>query len=327
MIISRRGLAASGAALLAAPAILRPARAQGTLEFVAGGLGGGWYTMATGCSQLVQEANPGISLRVVPGGGLGNPTRIQNGVSQIGFGLDFLVSSAIKGETPYQAKHDKVTHFGVGYSPTEHNLMRAVGTGPSDLKGLLTNPALRIGCPQRSSSDTLALEYVLAFYGTSLDKIRSTGRVVSGSYNDIAAAYGDGQVDVMYVALAKPAAMIQEVGRGRRQTALMGFPQDLRDHMTQKYGFSQGIIQAGTYQGMHDADVPVTTMDTVIMAANSVPDDTAYRFVRTLIAAKDRLGTIHPSMAAFTPAVGCKYPGAPLHPGAAKAFAEAGCTA
>jgi TRAP-type uncharacterized transport system substrate-binding protein len=31
-------------------------------------------------------------------------------------------------------------------------------------------------------------------------------------------------------------------------------------------------------------------------------------------------------MAAFDPAVACKYPGAPLHPGARRAYAEAGCT-
>jgi TRAP-type uncharacterized transport system substrate-binding protein len=48
--------------------------------------------------------------------------------------------------------------------------------------------------------------------------------------------------------------------------------------------------------------------------------------LRTIIQNKDKLPAIHPSMAAFNPAVACKYPGAPLHPGARRAFAEAGCT-
>ena len=106
----------------------------------------------------------------------------------------------------------------------------------------------------------------------------------------------------------------------------MEFPQALRDALTSKYGLSQGIIPAGTYPGMQSADVQVTTMDTVLLAAVSLPDDTVYRIVKSLIAAKPRLGAIHPSMAAFDPAKGCKYPGAPLHPGARRAFAEAGCT-
>lgn len=328
MSIMRRGFVAGTAGLLAAPAIQRPAAAQGTLEWVAGALGGGWYTIATGMSQIVTEANPSIRISVVPGGGLANPTRVQNGVSQLGFGLDFLVSSAIKGEAPYREKHDKVMHCGVGWSPTEHHFIRRTDTGPTDMKSILTMPGLRIGTPQISSSDTLTLIKILAFYGTSFDKIReSGGRVVFGSYNDLAAAFGDNQVDYVYVTLAIPAAMITEMSRGRRQLALVDFPQDLRDHLTQTSGYSQGTIPAGTYPGVQTGPVPVTLMDTVLLAANSVPEPTVYAIVKTLIANKARLPAIHPSVAAFNPAKGCHYPGAPIHPGAKRAFAEVGCVA
>jgi TRAP transporter TAXI family solute receptor len=325
MIITRRNTLAAGAAL--AMPFVRPVQAQATLEWVAGALGGGWYTMATGMSQIVQEANPNITLRVVPGGGVANPTRVHNGVSQLGFGLDFLVASATKGEEPYREPHTRMAHCGVGWSPTEHHMLRRTDGGPTDMKAILAQPNLRIGCPQTSSSDTLVLAKILALSGSSFDKIRQGGgRVLHGSYNDIAAAYGDNQVDYLYVALARPAAMIIEIGRGRRTAALVEFPQDLRDTLTKNFGLSQGVIPASTYPGMQTADVQVTTMDTVLMAATSVPEDTVYRIVKSLIAAKPRLGSIHPSMAAFEPAKGCKYPGAPLHPGAARAFAEAGCT-
>lgn len=329
MTITRRTTFAASA-VLAMPSIapfIRPAQAQATLEWVAGSLGGGWYTMATGAAQIVQEANPDITLRVVPGGGVANPTRVQNGVSQLGFGLDFLVASAIKGEEPYREPHTRLAHCGVGWSPTEHHMLRRTDAGPTDMKAILTMPNLRIGTPQTSSSDTLVLAKILAEYGSSFEAIRRAGgRVLHGSYNDIAAAYGDNQVDYLYVALARPAAMIMEIGRGRRAGTLVEFPQALRDALTSKYGLSQGIIPAGTYPGMQSADVQVTTMDTVLLAAVSLPDDTVYRIVKSLIAAKPRLGAIHPSMAAFDPAKGCKYPGAPLHPGARRAFAEAGCT-
>jgi TRAP transporter TAXI family solute receptor len=326
MTISRRALAAGSAALLAAP-FVRPARAQAPLEWVAGALGGGWYTMATGCAQIVQEANPGITIRVVPGGGVANPTRVHNGVSQLGFGLDFLVADAYKGQEPYREPHTRMAHCGVGWSPTEHHMLRRADGGPTDMRAILTQPNLRIGCPQTSSSDTLVLAKILALYGSSFEAIRrGGGRVVHGSYSDIAAAYGDNQVDYLYVALARPAAMVMEIARGRRPARLVAFPQELRDQLSANHGLSQGVIPAGTYPGMQDGDVPVTTMDTVLMAGTAVPEETVYRIIRTLIAAKPRLGSIHPSMAAFDPARGCRYPGAPLHPGARRAFAEAGCT-
>lgn len=326
MIISRRALGAGSVGLLAAP-FIRPASAQAPLEWVAGALGGGWYTMTTGCAQIVQEANPGITIRVVPGGGVANPTRVHNGVSQLGMGLDFLVADAYKGQDPYREPHTRMAHAGVGWSPTEHHMLRRTDGGPTDMKSILTMPNLRIGCPQTSSSDTLVLAKILAQYGTSFDKIRQGGgRVVHGSYTDIATAYGDNQVDYLYVALAKPAAMVMEVARGRRTARLVDFPQDLRDALTREHGLSQGVIPAGTYAGMQDGDVPVTTMDTVVCVGTAVPEETVYRIVKTLIAAKPRLGSVHPSMAAFDPAKACKYPGAPLHPGARRAYAEAGCT-
>ncbi len=115
---------ALGAAALALP-FVRAARAQQTFEFVAGSLGGGWYTMAAGVAALVKDENPEIQIRVVPGGGLANPTRVNNNQSQMGWGIDAFTAAAARGEEPYSAKHEKLRSLGSGYSPTEHNLLRA----------------------------------------------------------------------------------------------------------------------------------------------------------------------------------------------------------
>ncbi len=209
-----RRLALGGA--LALP-FARAARAQQTFEFVAGSLGGGWYTMAAGIAALVKDENPDIQIRVVPGGGLANPTRVNNNQSQMGWGIDAFTAAAARGEEPYSTKHERLRSLGTGYSPTEHNFLRAADKGPDDMRGILTQRGLRIGTPQRSSTDEMTVQRILRFLGTSPDKVRSEGgRYLNGSYNDIAAAFGDGQVDCVYVALAKPAAILTEIGQGRR---------------------------------------------------------------------------------------------------------------
>ena len=86
-----RRLALGGA--LALP-FVRAGRAQQTFEFVAGSLGGGWYTMAAGVAALVRDDNPDIQIRVVPGGGLANPTRVNNNQSQMGWGIDAFTAAA-----------------------------------------------------------------------------------------------------------------------------------------------------------------------------------------------------------------------------------------
>ncbi|MBW8270933.1 TAXI family TRAP transporter solute-binding subunit [Caldovatus aquaticus] len=323
LITTRR--AALGGAALALP-FLRPARAQQTLEWVAGSLGGGWYTMAVGLSALIREENPDLQIRVVPGGGVANATRVNNGQSPIGWGIDAFAASAARGEEPYSQRHDKLRSLGTGYSPTEHHFLRRPDGGPEDMKAILTLRGLRIAAPQRSSTDEMTLQRILRFLGTSPERIRAEGgRYLTGSYNDIGAAYGDGQVDYLYAALARPAALFTEIAQGRRGGRLVAFPEDVRRHLSERYAYAQGVIPAGTYPALQSGDVPVTAMDSVIMVHESLPEEIAYRITRTLIRNRgQRLAAIHASMGAWNPATSWRYEGLPLHPGAAKAFREAG---
>jgi TRAP transporter TAXI family solute receptor len=325
LIIPRRALLLGAGAALAAP-FVRRAQAQQTLEWVAGSVGGGWYTMAAGLSSLIAEENPELRIRVVPGGGLANSTRVNNNQSQLGWGIDTFTAAAARGEDPYSAKHERLRSLGTGYSPTEHNLLRRADGGPADMREILTQRGLRIGTPQRSSTDEMTMQRILRFLGTSPDRIRAEGgRYLNGSYTDIAGAFADGQVDYLYVALAKPAAILTELGQGRRPARLVEFPDDVRKHLIDSYAYAEGVLPAGTYPALQTTDLKVTTMDSVVLAHEAVPDDAAYRITRTLIRNRGpRLVAIHASMGAFDPATSWRYPGVPLHPGAARAFREAG---
>jgi TRAP transporter TAXI family solute receptor len=323
LITSRR--AALGGAALALP-FVRTARAQQTIEWVAGSLGGGWYTMAVGLSALIKDENPEIQIRVVPGGGLANSTRVNNGQSQIGWGIDAFAASARRGEDPYNQKHERLRCLGTGYSPTEHHFLRRTDGGPEDMRSILTMRGVKLACPQRSSTDEMTLQRILRFLGTSPDQIRAGGgRYLNGSYADIGAAYGDGQVDYLYAALARPAALFTEIAQGRRGGRLVAFPEDVRKHLIDQYTYAQGVIPTGTYPALQSGDVPVTMMDSVIMTHDTLPDEIAYRITRTLIRNKgQRLVAIHASMGAWDPATSWRYQGLPLHPGAQRAFREAG---
>ncbi len=325
LFVPRRALLLGAGAALAAP-VIRTAQAQQTFEWVAGSVGGGWYTMAAGLSSLIAEENPDLRIRVVPGGGLANSTRVNNNQSAMGWGIDTFTAAAAKGEDPYNAKHENLRSLGTGYSPTEHNLVRRADGGPEDMRSILTQRGLKLACPQRSSTDEMTLQRILRFLGTSPDRIRNEGgRYLNGSYADIAAAYADGQVDYLYCALAKPAAILTELGQGRRPSRLVAFPDDVRKHLIDTYAYAEGVLPASTYPALQNSDLMVTTMDSVILVHHTVPDEVAYKITRTLIRNRgQRLVQIHASMGSWDPATSWKYPGVPLHPGAARAFREAG---
>lgn len=325
LLITRRAALLGAAGATAAP-FIRTAHAQQTFEWVAGSVGGGWFTMAAGLSALIAEENPELRIRVVPGGGLANSTRVNNNQSHMGWGIDAFTAAAARGEDPYNARHENLRSLGTGYSPTEHNLLRRADAGPEGMREILTQRGLRIASPQRSSTDEMTLQRILRFLGTSPDAIRNGGgRYLNGSYADISSAFADGQVDYLYAALAKPAAILTEIGQGRRPARLVGFPDDVRRHLIQAYAYAEGVLPAGTYPALQTGDLMVTTMDSVIMVHSTVPDEVAYRITRTLIRNRgQRLVNIHASMGAWNPAVSWRYDGVPLHPGAARAFREAG---
>ncbi|MBA7578381.1 hypothetical protein ES708_20243 [subsurface metagenome] len=54
------------------------------IEWVAGSLGGGRYTMAAGLSELIKEFAPEIVIRTLPGGGMANPIRVGSGEVMLG---------------------------------------------------------------------------------------------------------------------------------------------------------------------------------------------------------------------------------------------------
>ncbi|WP_424812575.1 TAXI family TRAP transporter solute-binding subunit [Roseococcus sp. YIM B11640] len=321
ILLPRRSLLAAS---LAVPAI-RTAAAQTTLEWVAGSLGGGWYTMAAGLASLIREENPDLQVRVVPGGGLANPTRIQNGQSQMGWGIDAFTASAFKGEEPYTAAHSRLRSLGTGYSPTDHYLL-GPKDGPTGMREILTTRGLKLGTPQRSSTDEMSAQRILRFLGTSPDQIRSGGgRYLNGSYNDIAAAFNDGQVDYIYICLARPAAILTEIAQGRRSAKLIAFPDDVRAHMKGTYAYAEASVPVAAYPSLLTAPIMVTAMDSVVLAAENVPEAAVYAMTKTFIKNKgQRLATIHASMEAYDPASSARYSGCPLHPGAARAYREAG---
>ena len=172
------------------------------------------------------------------------------------------------------------------------------------MRGILTQRGLKIACPQRSSTDEMTLQRILRFLGTSPDAIRADGgRYLNGSYADIGAAYADGQVDYLYAALAKPAAILTEIGQGRRPSRLVGFPDDVRKHLIDAYAYAEGILPAATYPQLQDRDLMVTTMDSVILVHDTVPDDVAYKITRTLIKQPRPAAGVHPcQMGAWDPA-------------------------
>ncbi len=299
------------------------AQAQ-TIEFVAGQLGGGWYVMSTGMAKLMQDKNSGLTVKVVPGGGTANPTKVERGDSQLGMGLDIFAKAAHDGTGIYEGKpHKKLRMVGQSFSDNYLHFLRAANA-PEKLDTIMSKKDIKIGVTKAGSSDEMTYRFVMEHYGQSYDKLRGNGwKIVQGDYNELASAFKDGQVDYMFIVLGIPGAAVIDMSKGRK-SELMAWPADLSSAMAKKYGYSQGAFPKTTYPDAQSGEVPTIIMATTLMTSADVPDDTIYKVTKTLCENTGELPKIHASMDVFNCKTAVKTQPIPVHPGAAKYFKEKG---
>ncbi|WGF88079.1 TAXI family TRAP transporter solute-binding subunit [Marinivivus vitaminiproducens] len=318
----KRYQAAMVATLLSAT-VAAPAAAE-TIELVAGQLGGGWYTMSTGMANILQREVPGLTVKVVPGGGTANPSKIQQGQSQLGTGLDIFAKMAREGTNIYEgAPHDKLMMIGQSFSD---NYLHVIKSPDSDLsfEDIFTSEDLRLGVTKAGSSDEMTFRFVMEHFGTSYEGLRDNGyTIVQGDYNELASAYKDQQVDYIFIVLGIPGAAVLDMETGR-PGELLAWPDELRQAMQTTYGYSLNEFPANTYPEYQKGPVATIVMATTLMVSSDVSEETAYNITKALCENTDELPDVHASMSVFNCETATENAPVPVHPGALKYYQEMG---
>ena len=297
-----------------------------TLEWTAGQIGGGWYTMSSGMAKIVMDANPDLTIKVVPGGGTANPSKVQKGTSQLGMGLDIFTFAARNGSGIYEgAPHDKLMTIGQSFSDNYLHFLRAADAEFDFASFFKEGKDLDLAVTKAGSSDEQTFQYVMQYYDTSYDDLRDNRgfKINQGNYAEMADQFKDGQVDYVFLVLGIPGAAVLDMAQGR-DIELLPWPEDLREHLHETYGYKLGNFPADTYPEAQDGEVPTVIMGTTLMVNEDVSEDTVYKITKTLCENTAKLPDIHQSMAVFDCATAAQNPPAPIHPGAAKYYKEQG---
>lgn len=295
-----------------------------TYTATVGGLGGVWYTMFSGLAELVKEKDPGVIIRVVPGGGLIAVQKVGEGASEFGFGFPWTVADGRTGREPFKAALPDVRGVmsGFGSSYLQFVIDKRFGAASMDEIFQKKMP-LRIAVDRVGTTDELALRRVLGFYKTSYEELAKLGgKVFHAGYNDQAALFKDRQVDALFQNIAIPSSSVLEAKVGR-EILLLGFSPALMDHMYTEYAFVRGRIPAGSY-GLVERELASPESPTMMTANAKVSAEVVYRVVKVVGENPDRVRRIHDSLKAFDPTGGWKDLGAPVHPGAEKYYKEKG---
>jgi TRAP transporter TAXI family solute receptor len=300
-----------------------PVAAQ-TYTATVGGLGGVWYTMFSGIAELVKEKDPGVVIRVVPGGGLIAVQKVGEGASEFGFGFPWTVADGRAGRDPFKAALPEVRGAMSGFGSSYLQFVLDKRFGATSMDDIFKKKMpIRIAVDRVGTTDELALRRVLAFYKLTYDDLaKAGGKVIHAGYNDQATAFKDRQVDAMFQNIAVPSSSVLEAKVGRDIT-LLGFPPAVMEYMYTEYSFPKGQIPAGAY-GIVEQALDSPESPTMMTANSKVSADVVYRVVKVVGENPDRVRKIHDSLKEFNPTGGWKDLGAPIHVGAERYFKEKG---
>jgi len=295
-----------------------------TLKAAAGGTGGGWYQAFSQMAQLIKEKDASINIKVVPGGGLANPPRVNSGEVQLGFAFPPFINAASKGKKPYDKPHQNIRTIagGFGLNPLQFVVTR--DTGITSIEDLVNKKyPLKFAADRVGTTDEWSTKTVLDFYKISYKDIKKWGgKVMHLGYGDIETQVKDRNADATFVMIAPPASIITSISISR-PIRLLSFSKKLRDYLVNEWSFSPAMIKGGTYKGQ-DEDVQTVALFTAIMAHKDVPDEVAYKITKIITGNPDRIRAISPAFKNFDPSKAGVGTGGKLHPGALKFYKEKG---
>ena len=324
MNIGRAFLATAAFAALIGPA------AADDLTMLGGPVGGGWYAVAGGISEIVHSAAPELTVKVAPGGAVVNPARVSTGDAAFAMSVGVNNGMAWNGADPYEEKYRNIRSVVGGFNVNVFQVVARTDFPLHDVGELFTSGrASKITSPGLQMMTGYTIRKIFAHYNTSIDDLKAKGGAYYQANHSQQADYlRDGQAEVIMTMLAIPSANIMEVSTVR-DLKILPFPADLTAVMTQNLGYQSFMIPKDTYKGMIAlaADVPTIAVDSGIVARSDLPDETVYKFVKALFENVDKVKAIHKAMSDFDPQeiVKAKYRGqVPLHPGAEKYFKENG---
>jgi len=323
----RRAIVITAALALLVPALTATAQ-QKNLTWTAGQVGGGWYSQAGGFVELIKSKDPSFNIKVVPGAGIQNMSKLQQGETEIAWGLPPFIAASYNGQDPYKDKHPdmRLVMNGLGYVhiqvgvPVEYpaNTMK-------DVFEIAKTKPITIGTTPPGGSDEWVMRKVFEFYKTTYADVRAKGgKVILVSYSDLTTQYRDRNMDVFFANLAVPGAAIQEASLARKMKILPLDDDCIK--FLEGHGLSRGVIPRGSYKDVvnNDKDIPTITMANTIVANQKVPADVIYQFTKVLLADVNGVRKVHPAFKDFEPKDAVRLANVPLHPGAEKAYKEAG---
>ncbi|HRK18401.1 MAG TPA: TAXI family TRAP transporter solute-binding subunit [Hyphomicrobiaceae bacterium] len=306
----------SAIAVAAVLAVMSGPASANDMRIMTGPQGGIWVPLGGQLKDLWEKAIPGLKAQALPGAGVANARAIQEGKAEVGFGNTITTADAVKGNPPFDKKHDKLCNVATLYPQYFQVVVLADGgiNSVKDIKGKT------ITTQQRGNTGELITQHILKANGLSYSDVK----VNFGSYTESVEQMKDKQAQMFTLGAGIPLGAIMDLASGR-DIKLLDLSGSINEMKSYNPGYTLVTVPKGTYP-KQEQDVKVIGYATHVVAACTLPADQVYTMTKAIAENTALLANLNKVMANLTPKDMAEDVGVPFHPGAAKFYAEKGIT-
>lgn len=284
------------------------------LMLMTGPQGGSWYPLGGAIQNIVQSNMDGVTVQVLPGGGIANVKGIATGRADVAFANSVSTVDAIEGRGAFEEKAENVCNVATLY-PQYFQIVTLASSGiesVADLSGkaLATQP--------RGNTAEDITRQLLDAAGLSYDDMSQMHFV---SYSDGVALMKDGNADAMTLGTTVPASAIMDLASGS-DISMLSLDGALMDEMQSRNpGYQKLTIPAGSYPGQ-DEDVQAIGYATHVVARCDLSPDVVHDMLAGMVENIGDLQAIAGAMKGVTPEQMAQDVGVPMHEGARRFYEE-----
>ncbi len=293
--------------------------------------GGLWSTIGAGVDKALAKAYPGSTVTYQTGsGGLANAKLVEDGKIPMGITADMELAAAYRGTGPFKGKPQKdlrtllrvysaQSRFQYTYVLVNGDVAKKYGIKTmADLKKHAGNIRIAFNRPGNMDGDVGIA--VIEDSGIALNKFK---QVVRAASKEMTSLMLDRRIDAVVFGIAYNHPAIREMENGIPLT-MINVGKKVSQKVADDYGGQPCVIKASEHKFISE-DKTSVCVGAVIVVNKSMSDDMAYNIVKGFLANLESFKSAHRLLKkATTPQTVAEKAVAPQHPGAVKAFKEAG---
>ena len=285
------------------------------IKLMAGQSGGTWNGLAGALKTILEADIDGLTVDVRPGGSAANTKAVGNGQAELAWMLATVTVQAVRGEAPFDGPLE-ICNI-AAFHPT---VMQYVTADP-DIASVGDVKGKRVATlPKGTGTEALARQ-MMGFHGISegdLDQYNF------GSFGDAGTMLKDGHVDIFMGTSGMPAGGIMDMFSS--VSGLRMLPVSDEDFAKLKEANSAYIrytVKADTYPNQGE-DVLTAAFPTHLGMSCDMDEERAYQVTKSIINNYKDLGTVVGAISTLEISDLMADIGVPFHPGAERAYKEAG---